>query len=61
LPQASSLGATLKREFGITPELIEGSRGIFDVAVDGAVIYSKKTTGRFPDHGEIVRSLQGRK
>jgi len=34
-------------------ELIGGSGGIFDVRVDGRLIFSKKETGRFPENGEI--------
>ena len=33
--------------------LIEGSGGIFDVIVDGRLVYSKKETGRFPEPGEV--------
>jgi predicted Rdx family selenoprotein len=34
--------------------LITGSKGIFDVIVDGEVLYSKKTTGRHAEPGEVV-------
>lgn len=34
-------------------KLIEGSGGIFDVKVDGKLIYSKRATGRFPENDEI--------
>ena len=39
------------------PELIEGSGGVFDVTVDGKLIYSKHATGRFPDHDEVLSKL----
>lgn len=35
------------------PRLIEGSGGIFDVKVDGKLVYSKRATGHFPEHDEI--------
>ena len=35
------------------PRLIEGAGGVFEVTVDGKLIYSKKATGRFPEHDEI--------
>jgi len=38
--------------------LIEGSGGIFLVTVDGAVIYSKKEMGRFPEEGEVSKFIQ---
>jgi len=37
----------------VKPKLIEGSGGIFDVKVDGKLIYSKRATGRFPENDEI--------
>ncbi|HMM76065.1 MAG TPA: Rdx family protein [Gammaproteobacteria bacterium] len=33
--------------------LIEGGRGVFDIRVDGALVYSKHATGRFPTEAEI--------
>ncbi|QTD54405.1 Rdx family protein [Sulfidibacter corallicola] len=38
-------------------ELEVGSRGIFDVWVDGRLIFSKHREGRFPEHDEIKRIL----
>ena len=29
--------------------------GVFDVVIDGKVIWSKKTAGRFPEPGEVAR------
>ncbi len=40
-------------------ELIKGSGGVFDVTVDGVLIYSKHRTGRFPDNAEVVQALRG--
>ncbi len=31
-----------------------GSKGVFDVTVDGEVIYSKHDTGRHADPGEVL-------
>ena len=28
--------------------------GVFDVDIDGKVVYSKHTTGRFPNQGELL-------
>jgi len=33
--------------------LIESSGGVFEVKVDGKLVYSKRATGRFPEHDEI--------
>jgi selT/selW/selH-like putative selenoprotein len=40
--------------------LIKGSRGAFEVAVDGDVLFSKHQMGRFPDPGEIATALAPR-
>jgi selT/selW/selH-like putative selenoprotein len=37
--------------------LIKGSHGVFDVRVDGKVVYSKDATGRFPEKGEVAGLL----
>ena len=37
--------------------LIEGSKGVFDVVVDGELIWSKHETGRFPELDEILGRL----
>jgi selT/selW/selH-like putative selenoprotein len=58
LPKASSLAATIKRELGIEPEVTRGDRGVFDVTVDGKLLFSKHSAGRFPDDDEIVRNLR---
>lgn len=34
--------------------LVTGSKGVFDVVVDGQVLYSKDETGRHAEPGEIV-------
>ena len=34
--------------------------GVFDVRLDGALIYSKKAVGRFPEPGEVEASLADR-
>ncbi|MBW2279478.1 MAG: Rdx family protein [Deltaproteobacteria bacterium] len=60
MPQASSLEAALKTEFGVSPTLTAGGGGIFDVVVDGEMIYSKHETGEFPQDDEIVRILRER-
>ena len=40
--------------------MIEGDNGIFDVVVEGDMIYSKHDTGCFPSDDEIVESLKSR-
>jgi len=38
--------------------LIEGSKGIFDVKVDGELVFSKYQTGRQAGPGELAGILQ---
>ena len=47
----------IQKEFNVKPELIEGSGGIFDVKLNGKLIYSKKETGRFPEHHEVLDKI----
>ncbi len=47
------MAAELKEKFGADVELIRGDNGIFDVEVDGKLIFSKYEKGRFPNPGEI--------
>lgn len=43
------------------PALVEGSGGVFEVQVDGKLVFSKKATGRFPDpEKEIFPHLERR-
>ena len=44
----------MKDQFNIESALIEGSGGVFDVRVDGDLVFSKKIAGRFPEHDEII-------
>jgi len=47
-------------EFGVASELIPGGNGVYDVVVDGALIFSKDRVGRFPEDGEICREIRSR-
>jgi selenoprotein W-related protein len=44
----------------VSARLVKGSGGVFDVKVDGRLVYSKFETGRFPEPGEVVGLLRGR-
>ena len=34
-------------------ELVQGRGGVFDIRRDGALVYSKKSTGRYPTDTEL--------
>ena len=53
LPDAERASAELKSK-GVSVDLIKGSNGVFDVDIDGKLVYSKRNTGRFPNRGELL-------
>ncbi len=59
LPQARSLVAAIQEEFGLTAALQEGHRGIFEVSVDGKVIYNNfDQGGELPTNAQIFREIR---
>jgi selenoprotein W-related protein len=38
-------------------ELVASSGGVYEVTVDGSLIFSKKKTGRFPEEGEVLKLI----
>ena len=45
---------------GVDSELIASHGGVFEVTVDGDLMFSKKSLGRFPDDGEILGLIRAR-
>ena len=58
-PKAFSLKESIKRQFGIEAELIEGSGGVFEVNFNNSLIFSKKESGRFPNENEVEDLIEG--
>jgi selT/selW/selH-like putative selenoprotein len=54
------LAAELRDGLHVEARLIRGDSGVFDVMVDGDCVYSKAETGRFPNPGEVLASIQSR-
>ena len=52
--------AELEAAFDCETNLIRGGGGVFDVAVDGEILFSKHDAGRFPEPGEIVTAMRAR-
>jgi selenoprotein W-related protein len=46
-----------KHRAGVETQLIKGSGGQFEVVLDGALIFSKKEVGRFPEPEEILERI----
>ncbi len=50
----------MRKARGIEAKLIRGSGGVFEVTLDGRLIFSKKATGRFPEPSEILEQIPAR-
>ena len=47
----------MRRELRAEVTLVRSSGGVFEVTIDGNLVYSKKQTGEFPDQEALVRRL----
>ena len=57
-PQASSLESEIKQKFPFSEiTLIPSGGGVFEIVLDGQLIFSKKALNRFPEKGEIIKKL----
>jgi selenoprotein W-related protein len=43
--------------FGITSELIKSGGGVFEIELNGELIFSKKAKGRFPEDREVFDAI----
>jgi len=57
MPRAASLAAAIEKHLGVKPVLEKGGGGVFDVLVDGKLLFSKHAAGRFPQESEILEQL----
>ncbi len=57
LPRAAGLAAEIRKARGVDAVLVKSSGGVFDVAVDGQVIFSKQKEGRFPEAAELIERI----
>lgn len=57
-PRAAGLAEKIRDELGITAQVVPGSKGVYDIVVDGNLIYSKYQTKRFPDNDEIIKLIK---
>jgi len=61
LPQASSLEVELKNNFPQADiSLISSGGGVFEISLNGNLIFSKKALNRFPEDGEIKKLIVDR-
>jgi len=52
--KAAGLAAVIKESFDITPELVPGSGGVYEITVDGNHLFSRREAKRLPDNDEII-------
>ena len=48
----------IKQAVGTEPRLVKGGGGIFDVTVDGKLVFSKNHDRGFPAQDEVVKAVQ---
>ena len=46
-------------KFGAEVELVKGRGGMFEITVDGRLLFSKKALGRFPSDEELDALASG--
>lgn len=51
------MAANIKQRFGVQPKLNRSGGGVFEITVNGQLVYSKKATGRFPEEEEVYALL----
>jgi len=62
-PQALQDADAILKEFG--PELsglrlVPGDHGVYDVEVDGQLVFSMDRVMRFPERGELIQTIRNR-
>ena len=55
---ARRLGEAIEHSSGILPRLVPSRGGVLEIRIDGRLVFSKRATGRFPEHDEILYHLQ---
>lgn len=54
------MAAELKEAFpGVDTKMVPSSGGVFEVTVDGKLVFSKKTLRRHAEPGEVVGLIRG--
>ena len=57
---AQELLSTFAEEIGSVTLTPDATGGVFEVRIDGDLVWSRKETGRFPDIGELKRLTRDR-
>ncbi|MCH9058873.1 MAG: Rdx family protein [Planctomycetes bacterium] len=52
------MAATIKKELDVNAELVKGEKGIYEITVDGQVVYSRGSGEGFPDDMHVVGRIR---
>jgi len=52
------LAAELRSALDTKSELVASGGGVFEISVDGKLVFSKRRTGRFPEDGEVLELIR---
>ncbi len=52
------MAENIKKALGVDVQLIKSGGGVFEIMADQRLIFSKKKENRFPESGEILKSLK---
>ncbi|PID75803.1 MAG: hypothetical protein CSB23_02250 [Deltaproteobacteria bacterium] len=52
------MGELLQKKYAAEVELLPSSGGVFEITVDGTLVYSKKMMNRFPEDGEVETKIE---
>ena len=53
------MAAEIKKKFGVDADVRPGSKGSFEVLLDGRLLFSKLKEDRFPETEEIFSQVDG--
>lgn len=58
MPKAVSMAEAIKKAFNIDSELEKSSGGVFEVTAENKLVFSKKSSGRFPTEEEVIEGIK---
>lgn len=51
------MAVAIQEEFAVAPRFIRSGGGVFELSVNDKLVFSKKSTGRFPETDEAIRLI----
>ncbi len=52
------MGAAIEQELGLTCEYVPGSGGIFEVSLDGELVYTNNNVGGVPEATPVIEAVR---